>query len=150
MRVGIDSNLLLLLVIGRADQTLILRHKRLPAYTPQDFHGLIDILKTATAVCATPYVLTEVSNLMLFGLQDFDSRRVRLAFRVTVERLQELTLPTRDVLEQPEYRFLDLADCAWLQALDRRSLLLTDDAKLAASARARRIPVVTVRDFGRG
>src|SRR5690606_14486178 len=59
----LDTNLLLLWLIGRYDRRLIGRHKRTEAYTTDDFQLLDRLTRRCTKRFTTPHVLTEVSNL---------------------------------------------------------------------------------------
>jgi hypothetical protein len=59
----IDANLLLLLVVGSADRSLIESFKRTRAYTREDFDLLLRLVARFPKVVTTPNVLTEVSNL---------------------------------------------------------------------------------------
>ena len=60
----VDANLLLLWVVGRASREYIKDrvHKKLDAYSLEDFDLLSEILSKAPRVILTPNTLTEVSN----------------------------------------------------------------------------------------
>src|SRR5690242_13664784 len=64
MRVIIDSNILVLLIIGTWDRNSIPQHRRTKVYTPRDFDLLQTELRRYQRVITTPSVLTEASNLM--------------------------------------------------------------------------------------
>ncbi len=61
----IDTNLLLLLVIGAVEEG---RHignsKRLKAFNKQDYNNVLQIIANYDDVFITPYIATEVSNLI--------------------------------------------------------------------------------------
>ena len=73
-----DSNLLLLLVVGSASVTYIEKHKRLSGtYSQEDFLTLGKIISEFSDIVSIPHTLTEVSNL---GRQiDNPARRLILA-----------------------------------------------------------------------
>jgi GntR family transcriptional regulator / MocR family aminotransferase len=58
----LDTNLLLLLVVGLTDPRYVSAHKRLK-FQRQDFQRLQEWIDAATAVILTPNILTETSNL---------------------------------------------------------------------------------------
>ena len=66
-KVAVDTNLLLLLLIGSVAPDFIDNHKRLRAYTLADFLLLEEDLKSADSLIATPNVLAELSNLAAYG-----------------------------------------------------------------------------------
>lgn len=74
----IDTNLLLLLVIGAVEEG---RHignsKRLKAFSIKDYDNIIRIIKPYDKICITPYIATEVSNLI-----DLDGHARILAYQV--------------------------------------------------------------------
>src|SRR4051812_26562103 len=59
----IHSNLLLLLLVGGADVSLIARCKRTKQFDLNDYELLRDFVFQFKKVATTPHVLTEVSNL---------------------------------------------------------------------------------------
>ena len=61
--VVLDANLLVLFVVGIASPSYIAKHKRLAAYTENDFALLTDLLSAAGSVIVTPNIVTETSNL---------------------------------------------------------------------------------------
>ncbi len=61
----IDTNLLLLLVIGAVeDGQHIKNSKRLKAFNRQDYNNVVQIMANYDDVFITPYIATEVSNLI--------------------------------------------------------------------------------------
>ncbi len=61
----IDTNLLLLLVIGAVEEGRHIRNsKRLKAFSKQDYNNVLQIMANFDNVFITPYIATEVSNLI--------------------------------------------------------------------------------------
>jgi hypothetical protein len=58
----LDTNLLLLLIVGGASRELIGK-KRLDTFTAEDYDTLSAIVDSLGLVATTPNILTEVSNL---------------------------------------------------------------------------------------
>ena len=67
-RVLLDTNLLVLLVVGLESRRFIAQHKRLTAYSSEDFDLLIDLLGRfgPAGWATTPSVLAEASNLICY------------------------------------------------------------------------------------
>jgi hypothetical protein len=61
---ALDTNLLILLVVGQASRRYIDKHKCLEAFTCGDYDLLKSILSQASSIRFTPNTLTETSNLL--------------------------------------------------------------------------------------
>ena len=66
--VAVDTNLLLLLIVGSTRKDFICRHKRLKSYTERDFELIAQTLRNVDVIISTPNVMTEVSNLLVQGV----------------------------------------------------------------------------------
>lgn len=74
----IDTNLLLLLVIGSVENGRhIQTSKRLGDFDLNDYDVLLKIIATFDNVCITPYIATEISNLI-----DLKDHALVLAFKI--------------------------------------------------------------------
>ena len=136
----VDTNLLLLLLIGKINKTLI-GGKRTEKYSQDHYDILVDFIKDFKRLITTPHILTEVSNLggaALTGTNraDFLSLlRTPSLFDVkaTDELVLERHVPRRDV-EADHIRQFGLTDSAIVKlcttGLRRRPLLLSDDFDL--------------------
>jgi hypothetical protein len=131
---AIDSNLTLLLAVGRAERGLLYRHKRLRHYTEADYELLQGFIAVAERVVTTPHSLTEVSNLADFGILEPSRTRITASVRGLIEAFVELYCPSVELAGAPEFQRLGLADCAWLAALDNNTRLLTVDNELYLAA----------------
>ena len=126
----VDANLLLLYLIGELDPRLIARFKRTQAFKVEDFTLLKAITDFFSVVVTMPSVLTEVSNLagQLTG-------KTRLRFFETfagkVQLLQEMHLPSNEVVRAKTFPRLGLTDSAIILACKDRYLALTVDFALA-------------------
>jgi hypothetical protein len=77
-RLIIDTNLLLLLVIGAVEEGRHIRNsKRLNAFNITDYDNILKIMCDHDEVFVTPYIATEVSNLI-----DLDGHARMLAYQV--------------------------------------------------------------------
>ena len=132
----IDSNLLLLLLVGTYDRSLIERTKRLNKYSVGDFDLLLRFCGLFRRILTTPHVLTEVSNLT----QNPDDRRLSAFFKffadqcgVLIERYQI----SADIVRHSLFLSFGLADSALAMESDEGMLLLTDDFSLCAALQKR-------------
>lgn len=128
-RLLIDTNLLVLLLVGSASRAFIATHKRTRGYTVDDFDGLAAIVHRASKLLTTPTILSETSNLIRqFGHPHLAS--VIRTFRIFVETAAESYTPSERVARQEAFGRLGLTDAAILDALEGDATLLTDDLDL--------------------
>jgi hypothetical protein len=133
----VDSNLLLLLLVGGYDRRLVGRFKRTKQFAPEDYDTLCDSLDVFKCRVTTPNILTEVSNLAN-GLgpnaEDFFSSTFRNA-AVTV--LDEHYVPSNKAANCEEIGKFGLTDCAIMSLVKGKYLLLTEDFPLSQYLRSR-------------
>jgi len=129
----IDSQLLLLLVVGAVSPSCIAKHKRLgPAYTEADYDLLLELVGES-AIIVTPNVLTETSNL-LAHIGDPIRTELFVAFAQLMKQFQERYVESARAAERSEFVRLGLTDAAMLTATERDRLLLTADLDLYLAA----------------
>ena len=110
----IDTNLLLLLVVGRARLGTIEAHKRLRSdYTPADHALLETILSAAQGVLTIPHVLAEVSNLAR-QIDGPAKRDISEAFGRFIDQCVEVAIPSGSVVEGDDFVRLGLSDAVLL------------------------------------
>ena len=131
---AIDSNLTLLLAVGRAEKGLVARHKHLRPFNEADYELLQGFLVFADEVVTTPNALTEVSNIATYGIAEPARSRIVASLQGLIGSFREIYHPSTGVADQDEFARLGLADCAWLSVLDRRTRLLTVDNDLYLAA----------------
>ncbi|MCF6199005.1 MAG: hypothetical protein L3J67_06325 [Hyphomicrobiaceae bacterium] len=131
--IAIDSNLLLLLVIGSTSKKMIEQHKRLRRYTMDDFDLLLQFIGKAELI-TTPNVLTEVSNLALYGVNGKWHNDITKMLTIYTKILTEHYCESQKVTNNKNFNRLGLADSAWLYLLQEKETLLTDDLDLYLAA----------------
>jgi len=133
--VAVDSNLLLLFVVGSASRDYIAKHKRLRAYTETDFDLLVEQLSFVSAVLLTPNTLTETSNLI-----DHIGEPARSHIYQTLNALlslpesEERYVPSKRATSLPELPRSGLTDCALLNLCAEGVPLITADLQLFFAA----------------
>jgi hypothetical protein len=124
----VDTNLLLLFLIGRTNRNRISKFKRTQAYTIEDFDLLDRFMAEFQILITTPHVLTELSNLG--KLQGQEREDIRSWFVRVIEESGEHYEESRLLVKESCFRRLGLTDAA-IAALARHNyLFLTDDFDL--------------------
>lgn len=139
--IAIDTNLLVLLVVGSASEGYIARHKRTNTYATDDFRLLRQVLLRADGLVFTPHVLAETSNLVRQFAKPGVDTIVNVMCRM-IEQTREITVAGVEAVRRPEFRYLGLTDAGLLTIEADDITLLTDDFDLyRASLAAGRQPI---------
>lgn len=125
----IDTNLLLVLLVGALDPGQVERFKRTRAYSREDFTLLTAYVGGFGRMLTTPNVLTEVSNL-LGQLSEPLRRRALLALGVLMGEFEEKYLPSIGLAEDAHFPILGLSDTSIIHSADEDVTVLTDDLQL--------------------
>lgn len=127
--VFVDTNLLLVLLVGALDPDQIARFKRTKAYTRDDYFLLVSFIGKYKHILTTPNVLTEVSNLM-GQLSDPLLHRTRTSLARLAQDAREQYLPSKELVLDPNFAVLGLADASIAQAAGTDVTVLTADLPL--------------------
>lgn len=146
----LDTEILVVVIVGSIDKTLLGKTPHLKAYAPDDYELLDGFLEKFKIIAVTPHVLTEVSHFIskLEGNHRKEARR-RLAALSTL--LRERPVSTKHASQREEYQWLDLADCTLLVAAGPNDTVLTMDSQLCARRQQLHLPAINfnhVRDVG--
>ncbi len=125
----LDSNLLLLLVLGSFDLRLIASFKRLSAFSTADFYLLRDFTRKSR-LATTPHVLTEVSNLANALPQSVRAPCLRY-FAVIASAMEEVYMPSAELASHKIFPLFGLTDSA-VSVMAKTTILLTEDGRLRA------------------
>jgi hypothetical protein len=148
----LDTNLLVLLVVGSASRGYIARHKRLQEFTEYDFDLLGLLIAQFSDLVLLPHVLAEASNLIrqISGSARADVQR---AFGTLIETATELPIESVLGARRSEFAKLGLTDSIILylcsMAIDQvNPTLITADSDLADAASSVGYSVIDYRrDF---
>ena len=135
----IDTNLLLLFVVGTASREYIGKHKRLTEFTEEDYDTLLVVISSAPSVLVTPNTLTETSNLAAY-IGEPARRHVFQVLRQLIEASEERYIASASAARRPEFIRLGLTDAALVEATSAEASLLTTDLDLYLSAIAKGAP----------
>jgi len=130
----IDTNLLVLLIIGSLDISC-LGKKRVEKYDPESFEILTKLLLEYQRYVSIPNVLSETSNLLNAGKREFvkGATACLAAYCENLDEIYEVSLP---VMETKGYEDFGLTDAAIIKVSRRGDFglqgitILTDDAPL--------------------
>jgi hypothetical protein len=115
--VFLDTNLLILLVVGRTDLAYLASHKRTRQFDPVD-HRVVEALVAAYDGLATsPHVLAEASNL-LRQIGNPARDRIQATFRHVVSLCDERAMSGEEACGREEFVALGLTDAAILALCD--------------------------------
>lgn len=136
----VDTNLLLLFVVGGYDRRRIENFKRTATYSQRDFQRLGWLVGQFKHLWTTPNILTEVDNL---GRQlprnewhGFAASLSRLTLKMTAA-----VVSSANAVVEREFARLGLADTVTLST-NSKFLLLSDDLNLCLAAQLRKIDAI--------
>ena len=131
----LDANLFVLLVVGSVGRDLIEKHRRLRAYSTEDYEILIDLLDRVERVFVTPNTLTETSNLLA---QHAEPERSRFfdRLRFIIQESEEIVVASAVASSNSAFNRLGLTDAALLEVVTPETPLVTVDLDLYLAANA--------------
>jgi hypothetical protein len=127
--VALDTNLLLLWLVGRTDPSLMRQHKRVGQFQPKDILRLNDMTERCAGFVTTPHVLSETNNFLDHGAKHRHEDLVR-AFRGYIHLAEEVSESARILSMHASFPKFGLSDTGLL-TLSTRCVILTNDFRLA-------------------
>ena len=129
----IDTNLLVLLVVGSVGRDLISKHSRLQSFEVDDYDRLLRLIRNFKRVFVTPNTLTETSNLLA---QHRDPERSYFfrRFRRIIESSKEVVVASDIAAANKKFTELGLSDAVLLEAVTEERPLITVDSDLHRAA----------------
>jgi rRNA-processing protein FCF1 len=126
----VDTNLLVLLLVGEVNPARISNFKRTRDFTEEDFRMLQSlVLWFGPPLFTTPHILSQVSDLT--DLQGQELTRVRRLFKTTAtERVEEKYDAAKDLVQHPLFERFGLGDVSIAAVCERKIVVLTADVQL--------------------
>jgi hypothetical protein len=124
----VDTNLLVLFLVGTVNRQRILNFKRTGDFIIEDYDVLVRLIGWFGKLIATPHVLSQVSDLT--DLSGNELSAVREVFKVLVEQIEESYDASRLLVGDPAFERFGLTDAAIATVCSRGILVLTTDARL--------------------
>lgn len=137
----LDTNLLLLFVVGTASRDYISKHKRLTQFTVEDYDTLVKVIERAPEVLLSPNTLTETSNLAAYIAEPAKGAIFQVLKNV-ISGSQERYISSRVATERLEFLRLGLTDAALVEASTEEVAILTTDLDLYLAAIAKGSPAM--------
>lgn len=125
----IDTNLLVLLIVGATDRNLIDKHRRTKEFMSRDYDELCGLLDEFNEFWITSHCLAETSNL----LKQTNVRSVRPLLQTLAgfcSRVRESHLSKDQVLADDSFLRLGVADTGFVQKSRRVNWSITVDVQL--------------------
>jgi predicted nucleic acid-binding protein len=132
-QIVIDTNLLVLLVVGLTDRKLIDNHKRLKQFEQEDFELLTGFLAGFDQIFVTPHIVTETCNL-ISQINDPAKSSVRATLASLLATAKEEFKPSVEVARHNSFFRLGLTDCAILDLIQKKTPFVTVDLELFLAA----------------
>ena len=130
--VVIDTNLLLVYLVGCVDPQLITKFKKTNSrYCAEDFKILNDLTGNFKKFVTTPNILTEVSNL---GGQLRDNAKIKFFALLSqfIQQTPEKYIKSSEISKDDLFIKFGITDRGILELDKTKHLIITDDFKLCA------------------
>lgn len=126
--IALDTNVLLLLLVGTAKPSYIEKHQCLGAYTPTDFETLQRMVEQFDELVTLPNVMSEVGNML--GSTHGPREPLFEVLQAFAGMVREIYLPTAQAVKRPEFSRLEVSDCALIEIAKDNVFILTADGHL--------------------
>jgi rRNA-processing protein FCF1 len=120
----VDTNILLLYIVGSLDIELIRNFGRTATFTTDDFSVISEFIEFFEVKITTPHILTEVSNLI------GNRKNLQTVLKKYIELTQEKFTPSVEVTQNDSFNIFGLADTAIADTARDFFLVVTDDKPL--------------------
>ena len=120
----IDTNIVLLYIIGSIDISMIRNFSRTSMFTENDFDRVSKFIDYFTVKITTPHILTEVSNLL--GNKEIHY----LYLRTYLENSNEIFLKSAEISINKSFLSFGLTDAAVIETGKDLYLIFTNDRPL--------------------
>lgn len=137
----VDTNILLLYLIGCFDPDLISRFKRTRQFTAEDFNTLLLLLRPFNKFVTMPNVLTEVSNLSGQLGEPAKSLYFQM-FGARIALMEEYYIESGKAAKQSDFIRMGLTDAGIFELAKDQYLVLTDDFRLSQSLQKKGVDVI--------
>ncbi len=125
----IDTNILLLYLVGLVNRERIPRFKRTAQFIPEDYDLLLQLVDNFQKIITTPNILTEVSSLAN-QLGEPERSQCLDTFKWLISQVTEEYQESNIVAGQELFTRFGLTDCGIILLAKNKYIVLTDDLKL--------------------
>jgi hypothetical protein len=117
----IDTNLLLLYIIGSFNIELIREFRRTSHFTIDDFYLISDFIELFESKITTPHILTEVSNLI------GNKPNLKALLKIYISNSDEKSQESIKVVQNDAFIKFGITDAAIIEVSKNSHLVMTDD-----------------------
>lgn len=145
LRVLLDTNLLLVLIVGRTNKSYLDIHKRTGEYDSSDYETLERLVAAYDGMATVQHVLAETSNL-LRQIKNPARDLIQEQFRDFILSIEEVSASSAQGCRHEQYLSLGLTDamvlaiCEGASRAEDRIELLTADEPIYDRARSLGLP----------
>lgn len=141
----IDTNALVLLILGTIDKKYIGKHKHISAYSIADYDYLLSVINASKKVITCPNVLTEVDNLCN---REVDKHSYSQIFKQLTEDYEEKYKETKKIVNDNLDLMwnIGLTDIILIKIAKECDFLITGDSKLSDHAKSQGIAVIDLKE----
>lgn len=133
--VFVDTNLLVLLLVGLVNSEPIRNFKRTQDFTIDDFHLLENLVRWfGIPLFSTPHVLSQVSDLT--DLSGRERTMIRQLFKSVIATIEEQYDAAKELVANPLFDRFGLGDASIAAVCKRNILILTTDLPLQIALEA--------------
>lgn len=142
----IDSNSLLVLILGFINPSLINKHSKTSIYDENDFYILLDVIKDVKSLVVLPNIWTEVDNLLNKFNGQYKTLYVQKIIQ-TIKDTSEKYIESQSIENNYAFYDLGLTDTLILEHAKECKMLITSDSQLSDYARANGTVVFDLKEL---
>ncbi|MEH1809615.1 PIN domain-containing protein [Nostoc sp.] len=145
----IDTNILLLFLVGSVNQERITKFNRTQQFIPEDYELLLEFIARFQKLVTTPNILTEVNSLanQLDEPERSQCFAIFAQFVKNVALLDEYYVNSLDAVNTEKFVKFGLTDSGILTLSKGKYLVLTDDFKLASYLQSVEVDVINFNNI---
>ena len=141
----LDTNILLLLLVGRAHPDWLGKRKPVSDLDDLDYRNLIETLADDKGFVTLPYVLAETSNLIGFGKRNSATKELHVLFQRFMKTCEELSVDSEPLISDDAMFNHGLTDFAILSLVRGGVVTITEDFALFGKLSSLGLPVQNLR-----
>lgn len=146
MRLLLDTNVLVLFIVGLIRPEEIGKAKRVQEFDRDDFDLIAHWASQTREHISTAHVLAETSNFIGSGHQEITKGACE-ALGAYVANLTEIPFPAKGIVSTEEYRSLGLTDAAVFLLSERNTRVISTDFHLCNRLAAKGVDAINPRHF---
>ncbi|MEH1812965.1 MAG: PIN domain-containing protein [Nostoc sp.] len=145
----IDTNILLLFLVGNVNRERITKFNRTQQFIPEDYELLLEFIARFQKLVTTPNILTEVNSLanQLGEPERSQCFAIFAQFVKNVALLDEYYVNSLDAVNTEKFIKFGLTDSGILTLSKGKYLVLTDDFKLASYLQSVEVDVINFNNI---